>query len=104
MGGIDLPPPAAVDPMLLRAIAGWRRDTGARLTFVTAASVNLAADPELLGLMAEAGFKKVFLGLETPEAESLEACAKFQNARCDELASPVILYPSGKSECITDQG
>jgi radical SAM superfamily enzyme YgiQ (UPF0313 family) len=68
---------------LLPAIARWRRETGARLTFVTEASVNLAADPELLGLMVEAGFKKVFLGIETPDATCLKACAKFQNVRCD---------------------
>jgi radical SAM superfamily enzyme YgiQ (UPF0313 family) len=68
---------------LLRAIIGWRRDTGAKLTFLTEASVNMAEDPELLRLMADAGFKKVFLGIETPDADSLEACQKYQNARCD---------------------
>jgi radical SAM superfamily enzyme YgiQ (UPF0313 family) len=68
---------------LLRGIAGWRRDTGTSITFLTEASVNLAEDPELLALMVDAGFKKVFLGIETPDAESLDACAKFQNARCD---------------------
>jgi radical SAM superfamily enzyme YgiQ (UPF0313 family) len=68
---------------LLRAMAHWRRTTGARLTLLTEASVDLAADAELLDLMVEAGFKKVFLGIETPDADSLEACAKHQNARCD---------------------
>jgi radical SAM superfamily enzyme YgiQ (UPF0313 family) len=68
---------------LLRAIADWRRDTGALLTFLTEASVNLAADAELLRLMVAAGFKKVFLGIETPDTASLEACAKFQNVSCD---------------------
>lgn len=68
---------------LLRAIAGWRREVGAKLTFVTEASVDLAADAELLALMVEAGFTKVFLGIETPDAGSLKACSKFHNTRCD---------------------
>ncbi len=68
---------------LLRTIIGWRRDTGARMIFLTEASVNMAQDPELLDLMARAGFKKVFLGIETPDAESLKACRKTQNTRAD---------------------
>jgi radical SAM superfamily enzyme YgiQ (UPF0313 family) len=68
---------------LLRAIAAWRRETGEALAFVTEASVNLAADAELLRLMADAGFRKVFVGIETPDADSLAACAKHQNTRCD---------------------
>lgn len=68
---------------LLRAMIGWRRATGARMTFLTEASVNMAEDPELLRLMVEAGFKKVFLGIETPSAESLQECHKMQNLRGD---------------------
>jgi radical SAM superfamily enzyme YgiQ (UPF0313 family) len=80
---------------LLRAIAIWRLETGARLTFVTEASVNLAADAELLQLMVDAGFKKVFLGIETPDTESLEACAKFQNARCDMIEAVRTIQNAG---------
>jgi radical SAM superfamily enzyme YgiQ (UPF0313 family) len=36
-----------------------------------------------LRLMVEAGFKKVFLGIETPSAESLQECHKMQNLRGD---------------------
>ena len=68
---------------LLRAIIGWRRDTRAGMTFLTEASVDLAADEELLQLMVDAGFKKVFLGIETPDAAALESCRKHQNVRCD---------------------
>jgi radical SAM superfamily enzyme YgiQ (UPF0313 family) len=53
------------------------------MTFLTEASVNMAADPEILELMVAAGFKKVFLGLETPSAESLRECRKLQNLRGD---------------------
>lgn len=68
---------------LLHAIIGWRCDTGTKMTFLTQASVNMADDPELLRLMAEAGFKKVFLGIETPDAQSLQECQKLVNTRGD---------------------
>jgi len=68
---------------LLRAVIAWRERTGARMTFLTEASVDMAASPEILELMVAAGFKKVFLGLETPSATSLRECRKLQNLRCD---------------------
>lgn len=68
---------------ILRAIIAWRGETSSRMTFLTEASVNMAEDPELLRLMVQAGFKKVFLGIETPSAESLKGCHKIQNLRCD---------------------
>ncbi len=68
---------------LLVAVIDWRVRTGSRMTFLTEASVNMAAEPELLELMVAAGFKKVFLGLETPSAASLRECRKLQNLRGD---------------------
>lgn len=68
---------------LLEAVIRWRRETGARMTFLTEASVNMAEDPQLLRLMVAAGFKKVFLGIETPSADSLRECHKLQNLRGD---------------------
>ncbi|MEZ4387150.1 MAG: B12-binding domain-containing radical SAM protein [Candidatus Krumholzibacteriia bacterium] len=68
---------------ILAAMVEWRRRTGARMTFLTEASVDMARDPELLELMVAAGFKKVFLGLETPSAASLRECRKLQNLRDD---------------------
>jgi radical SAM superfamily enzyme YgiQ (UPF0313 family) len=47
----------------------------------TEASVNLADDEELLGLMQRANFRKVFLGIETPVEESLKETQKSQNTR-----------------------
>ncbi|HYE64904.1 MAG TPA: B12-binding domain-containing radical SAM protein, partial [Pyrinomonadaceae bacterium] len=47
----------------------------------TEASVNLADDDELLGLMRRANFRKVFLGIETPVEESLKETHKSQNIR-----------------------
>jgi len=80
---------------LLRAIIGWRRDTGAHMTFLTEASVNLADDSELLKLMVEAGFKKVFLGIETPNPASLKECHKVQNTRRDMIDAVHTIQDAG---------
>ena len=68
---------------LLRAMIDWQARTRAKMGFLTEASVNLADDAELCHLMIQAGFKKVFLGIETPSAESLEECRKRQNQSRD---------------------
>ena len=52
---------------------------GPSMGFLTEASVNLADDAELCELMVQAGFKKVFVGIETPSVEALEECRKLQN-------------------------
>jgi radical SAM superfamily enzyme YgiQ (UPF0313 family) len=72
---------------LLRAIIRWRRATRPDMEFITEATVDLARSPELLELMVDAGFKKVFLGLETPDPASLRECHKTQNLREDLLES-----------------
>ncbi len=61
----------------------WRKRTGSNMGFFTEASVNLADDKELLSLMVQAGFRRVFLGIETPVRSSLEECHKVQNTRRD---------------------
>jgi radical SAM superfamily enzyme YgiQ (UPF0313 family) len=66
---------------LLRSIISWQRGRLRRLNFLTEASVNLAEDPELMDLMVQAGFNKVFLGLETPVEEGLKECGKAQNLK-----------------------
>jgi radical SAM superfamily enzyme YgiQ (UPF0313 family) len=68
---------------LLRELIAWRARARPSMGFFTEASVNLADDPELCGLMAQAGFTKVFLGLETPSPEGLEECNKAQNRKRD---------------------
>ena len=68
---------------LLPEIAGWQRDEGYPFTFYTEASVNLAADETLLRRMVEAGFDSVFLGIETPSADSLRETQKTQNVSID---------------------
>jgi radical SAM superfamily enzyme YgiQ (UPF0313 family) len=66
---------------LLRTLVEWRKRRGPAMGFFTEASVNLADDGEMCELMAQAGFKKVFLGIETPSPEGLEECNKRQNRK-----------------------
>jgi radical SAM superfamily enzyme YgiQ (UPF0313 family) len=71
----------------LPALAEWQERHDWPFTFLTEASVNLAEDEELLAGMRRAGFRSVFLGIETPVPESLHEARKTQNMRGDLLAS-----------------
>ncbi|MDG5813896.1 radical SAM protein [Chitinispirillales bacterium ANBcel5] len=63
---------------LLPALIRWRKKKEC-INFYTEASINLADDPELMALMIEAGFVRVFIGIETPQIENLVECGKMQN-------------------------
>ncbi|WGV23288.1 B12-binding domain-containing radical SAM protein [Halotia branconii] len=65
----------------LRELIPWMKQHDYPFTFITEASVNLAEDDELLQLMNEAGFYAVFLGIETPDQDSLQVTQKLQNTR-----------------------
>lgn len=80
---------------LLRALVEWRRRTRPAMGFFTEASVNLADEEELLDLMVRAGFKKVFVGLETPVVQSLEECRKVQNRKRDLVDAVKTLQAAG---------
>jgi radical SAM superfamily enzyme YgiQ (UPF0313 family) len=73
--------------ILLRTIILWQKTNGFPFTFYTEASINLAQDDELMDLMAEAGFDMVFVGIETPDSETLSKCHKTQNTATDMLES-----------------
>lgn len=65
----------------LRELIPWMQRHRYPFTFITEASVNLAEDGELLDLMGQAGFYGVFLGIETPDQDSLQVTRKVQNTR-----------------------
>jgi radical SAM superfamily enzyme YgiQ (UPF0313 family) len=65
----------------LRELIPWMKQHNYPFTFITEASVNLAEDAEMLQLMNEAGFYAVFLGIETPDQDSLQVTQKIQNTR-----------------------
>ncbi len=66
---------------LLRAMATWQRERFYPFAFNTEASVNLADDPDLMALMRLAHFTAVFIGIETPDVDSLLLTKKGQNLR-----------------------
>ena len=72
---------------MLPEIAQWQRSRQHPFWLLTEASLNLADDEELMDLMIKAGFDKVFVGLETPNEESLTECNKLQNKNSDMAAS-----------------
>jgi len=80
---------------LLREIIAWRNRTKTHITFLTEASLNLVDHPELIELMVEAGFKRVFVGIETPNPDSLKECGKVQNRRRNMLEAVHKLQESG---------
>lgn len=80
---------------LLQAVIEWRERTKAKMGFLTEASVNLADNPELSDLMVKAGFKKVFVGIETPSVEALTECHKLQNRGRDLVESVKTLQRAG---------
>jgi radical SAM superfamily enzyme YgiQ (UPF0313 family) len=67
--------------LLLKELKVWQKEHGYPFQFNTEASVDLAQDPELLDLMVDCYFNAVFLGIETPDEESLSLTKKFQNTR-----------------------
>ena len=71
----------------LPAIVEWMKGKKHPFAFFTEASMNLADDEELMRLMVEAGFDTVFVGIESPNEESLDECNKLPNKNRDLLAS-----------------
>ena len=70
---------------LLPTLIEWRKGKTGN-TFFTEASINLADDEILMNMMGKAGFTRVFIGIETPDDESLAECSKAQNQNRDLVA------------------
>jgi radical SAM superfamily enzyme YgiQ (UPF0313 family) len=66
---------------LLKHVIAWQRANGYPLEFVTEASLDLADDAELMQLMVDARIVVVFVGIESPNVESLRETHKLQNVR-----------------------
>lgn len=62
-------------------LRAWLEKRGWPFEFSTEASVNLADDETLLGLMQEVGFSAIFVGIESPDEETLKATQKLQNTK-----------------------
>ncbi len=72
---------------ILPAIIDWQQKKRYPFSFNTQVSINLADDDELIRLLVDSGFTTVFIGIETPDENSLEECSKFQNKNCDMMYS-----------------
>lgn len=66
---------------LLPALIEWNKQKKYPFNFITEVSINLAGDDELCSMMIDAGFYSLFVGIETPNDESLEECGKNQNLK-----------------------
>ena len=64
---------------ILREIIAWQEANGYPMSFVTEASIDLAEDAELMQLMLDANIDTVFVGIESPNEESLRETKKIQN-------------------------
>jgi radical SAM superfamily enzyme YgiQ (UPF0313 family) len=80
---------------ILPAIIEWMATKRYPFSFNTEASIDLCDDEELMQLMIKAGIYSVFLGIETPNEESLAECNKFPNKNRDLLACVNKIQKSG---------
>lgn len=65
----------------LPELIAWQKRHGYPFEFSTEASINLADDPELLDLLRRANFFLIFIGIESPNPETLRLMQKKQNTR-----------------------
>jgi radical SAM superfamily enzyme YgiQ (UPF0313 family) len=72
---------------VLPAIIEWMERRRHPFKLYTEVSINLADDEDLMTLMVRAGFDQVFVGIETPNEESLAECSKLQNRNRDLIAN-----------------
>lgn len=63
----------------------FQKEKGYPFSLFTEASMNLAGDDNLMGLMRDAGFNMVFVGFESPDREVLKSMNKPQNLHIDSI-------------------
>lgn len=80
---------------ILPAIIKWMEARKYPFHLSTEASINLVDDEELTQLMVRAGFDTVFVGIESPNEESLIECKKTPNKNRDLVSSVKKLHTSG---------
>ncbi len=79
----------------LPALHGWQRERGYPFQFSTEASMNLADDAQLLQMMRNANFFAVFIGIESPDTETLISTQKKQNTKRSLADSVYRIYRAG---------
>jgi radical SAM superfamily enzyme YgiQ (UPF0313 family) len=84
----------AVKAFLPHLIA-WQKEHGYPFELSTEASINIADDDALLALMREANFFTVFVGIESPDTDTLVSMQKKQNTRRSLADSVHKIYRAG---------
>lgn len=79
----------------LPVLEQWQVERGHPFMFSTEASINLADDTELLDMMAKANFFAVFIGIESPDTNTLVVAQKKQNTRRSLAESVHRIYAAG---------
>ncbi len=79
----------------LPKLIAWQIEHNFPFEFATEASVNLSADEELMGLMQQANFATVFVGIESPDEETLRQTQKSQNTKRELADSLQKIYSYG---------
>ncbi|MGC9316254.1 MAG: B12-binding domain-containing radical SAM protein, partial [bacterium] len=80
---------------ILPKIISWMKQRKHPFVFNTQCSIDLADDVELINMMVSAGFNTVFVGIETPEEDSLAECGKYQNSNRDLVECVKIIQRHG---------
>lgn len=80
---------------VLPKLIQWMKSNRNPFTFCTEASINLADDQELMNMMVQAGFDKVFIGIETPDEQCLMECNKIQNNNRDLISCVNAIQQNG---------
>lgn len=80
---------------LLPELSAWQEAHGFPFWLDTEASIDLAADIDLMAAMVQANFASVFIGIETPDEASLDLTRKHQNNRVPMLESLDLITRSG---------
>jgi len=79
----------------LPALIAWQQERKYPFNFSTEASINLADDAQLLAMLREANFFTIFVGIESPDTETLIATQKKQNTRRSLAESVHKIYAAG---------
>jgi radical SAM superfamily enzyme YgiQ (UPF0313 family) len=69
--------------IILEDISEWMSEHNKPFSFSTEASITVADDIEIIGLLKKSNFSGLFVGIETPDEESLKSCGKYQNTGKD---------------------
>lgn len=80
---------------MLRPLIKWQKKHKYPFKLTTEASTNLADDEELMQMMSAANFHNVFLGIETPNVDSLKECGKMQNTSRNLVESVKAIHRNG---------